>query len=64
MQVNITQQCRVSQERNSVIVNTEVNRVAISSNGMWMITVEERDDKIAFLEVRLKFWEFNKEKQT
>ena len=61
--MNITAQNLLTQERNAVIVNTEVTKISISYNGMWMATVEERDDQISSIELRLKFWEFDMEKQ-
>jgi len=53
----------LTQERNTVIVNTEVTKVAINDDGTRMATVEERDDKISHVEIRLKFWHFDMEKQ-
>lgn len=63
-QINITAQNLLTQERHTVIVNTEVTKIAINYNGTWMVTLEERDDKISSIEIRLKFWEFDLEKQT
>ncbi|XP_069683922.1 WD repeat-containing protein 75 [Periplaneta americana] len=53
----------LTQERNAVIVNTDVTKVAFSSNGQWMSTVEQRDDGETNMEVRLKFWFFDSVKQ-
>ena len=38
------------------LVLTEVERVAFSSDGMWLATFERRDDKVTTPEIRLKFW--------
>lgn len=35
----------------------------MSSDGTLMATMEERDDGISSVEIRLKFWEFNADKQ-
>ncbi|XP_058803297.1 WD repeat-containing protein 75 [Phymastichus coffea] len=61
--VNITAQNILTQERDAIIVNTEVTRVAISSDGVFMATMEERDDGVSSMEIRLKFWEFHADKQ-
>ncbi|XP_015598224.1 WD repeat-containing protein 75 [Cephus cinctus] len=61
--VNITGQNLLSQERNTVIVNTEVTKIALNHDGTWMVTAEHRDDKVSAVEVRLKFWQFDLEKQ-
>ena len=53
----------MTQERNTIIVNTEVTRIAINTNGSWMATMEERNDNVSSIEVRLKFWQFSVEKQ-
>ncbi|KAJ9575440.1 hypothetical protein L9F63_007691, partial [Diploptera punctata] len=53
----------VTQERNAVIINTEVIRIALSSDGRWLATVEHRDDQETFAENRLKFWQFDQRKQ-
>ena len=37
-------------------VLTEVEEIAFSDNGMWLATVERRDDKETTPEIRLKFW--------
>ncbi|XP_033232110.1 WD repeat-containing protein 75 [Belonocnema kinseyi] len=61
--VNITSQNLISQERNAVIVNTEVTKIALNYDGTWMATVEEREDEVSFKEVRLKFWNFDTKNQ-
>jgi len=62
-QINITAQNFLTQERDVIIVNTEVTKIALNHNGMWMATVEERNDKISSIEVRLKFWMYDVNKQ-
>lgn len=46
-----------------MIVNTEVTKAALSQDGLWMATVEQRDDEVSNMEVRLKFWKFDTETQ-
>lgn len=62
-QINITAQNFLTQERNVVIINTEVTKIAINHDGMWMATVEERNDKMSCIEVRLKFWMYDVKQQ-
>ena len=38
------------------LIMTEVENVAFTSDGMWLATVERRDDKETTPELRLKFW--------
>jgi NET1-associated nuclear protein 1 (U3 small nucleolar RNA-associated protein 17) len=53
----------LTQERDVIIVNTEVTKIALNHNGIWMATVEERNDKISSIEVRLKFWTYDLDEQ-
>lgn len=62
-QINITAQNFLTQERNVLIINTEVTKIAINHDGMWMATVEERNDKMSCIEVRLKFWMYDVKQQ-
>ncbi|XP_076285922.1 WD repeat-containing protein l(2)05287 [Lasioglossum baleicum] len=61
--INITAQNFLTQERSVIIVNTEVTKIALNDDGTWMATVEERNDKLSCIEVRLKFWMFDVTKQ-
>ncbi|XP_076232800.1 WD repeat-containing protein l(2)05287 [Calliopsis andreniformis] len=61
--INITAQNFLTQERSVIIVNTEVTKIALNYDGTWMATVEERNDKISCVEVRLKFWMFDTKDQ-
>ncbi|XP_053988404.1 WD repeat-containing protein 75 [Hylaeus anthracinus] len=61
--VNITAQNFLTQERSLIIVNTEVTKIALNHDGTWMATVEERNDKLSCVEVRLKFWMFDAKQQ-
>ncbi|XP_076654715.1 WD repeat-containing protein l(2)05287 [Halictus rubicundus] len=61
--INITAQNFLTQERSVIIVNTEVTKIALNDDGTWMATVEERNDKLSCIEVRLKFWMFDVKKQ-
>lgn len=54
---------RITNERDVQIENTNIKALAISKNGRWMATIEERNDDGAFFEGRLKFWNFNEAKQ-
>lgn len=45
------------------MIVTQIEHVALSDNGEWMATVEQRDDKQTVAELRLKFWEFSAESQ-
>lgn len=62
--LDITQMNYLTQERNNVIVNTDVTKVSLNCNGEWMATVEERDDRETNMEVRLKFWNYDSVKQS
>ncbi|XP_003394578.1 WD repeat-containing protein 75 [Bombus terrestris] len=61
--INITAQNFLTQERNVLVINTEVTKIAINHDGMWMATVEERNDKMSCIEVRLKFWMYDVKQQ-
>ncbi|CAK9809581.1 WD repeat-containing protein 75 [Anthophora plagiata] len=61
--ISITAQNFLTQERSVVIVNTEVTKIALNHDGTWMATVEERNDKMSCIEVRLKFWMFDTKQQ-
>ncbi|XP_012060006.1 PREDICTED: WD repeat-containing protein 75 [Atta cephalotes] len=61
--INITAQNFLTQERDVIIVNTEVTKIALNHDGTWMATVEERNDKVSSIEVRLKFWLYDLKKQ-
>lgn len=56
LQLDIVGQNFVTRERDTEMINTDVTRVAISEDGKWLATVEERDDKETHLEIRLKYW--------
>jgi NET1-associated nuclear protein 1 (U3 small nucleolar RNA-associated protein 17) len=62
--LDITQMNYLTQERNDIIVNTDVMKVSLNCNGEWMATVEERDDGESNMEVRLKFWHYDTVKQS
>ncbi|KAJ8969719.1 hypothetical protein NQ317_006108 [Molorchus minor] len=62
--VDIVGQNKITNERDCTIQNTEIRKTAISKNGSWLATVEERPDQEYHSELRLKFWKFNSEKQT
>lgn len=54
---------KITNERDIIIENTDVTKVAISKNGLWLATVEERRDTVYHDEIRLKFWKFSSELQ-
>ncbi|KAJ8927904.1 hypothetical protein NQ314_019534, partial [Rhamnusium bicolor] len=62
--VDIVGQNKITNERDCKIQNTEIMQIAISKNGGWLATVEERKDEQYHSEIRLKFWKFNNEMQT
>lgn len=62
--LDITGMNYLTQERDDVIVNTDVTKVSLNCNGHWMATVEQRDDGETNMEVRLKFWHYDSVKQS
>lgn len=52
-------QNKISNERSCNIENTNVSKIAINKNGLWMATVEKREDREYSPELRLKFWNFD-----
>jgi hypothetical protein len=63
LQLDITGMNYLTQERSDMIVNTDVTKVSLNSDGHWMATVEQRDDGETNMEVRLKFWHYDSVKQ-
>ncbi|KAJ3663535.1 hypothetical protein Zmor_007789 [Zophobas morio] len=57
--VDVVGQNKVSSERNCNIENTQVSKIAISKNGLWLATVESRRDPDYSSELRLKLWKFD-----
>ncbi|XP_065332101.1 WD repeat-containing protein 75 isoform X1 [Cloeon dipterum] len=57
--VDVVGQNYLNQQRGLDMVNTEVVLTAMSSDGNWFATVEERDDGLSHLECRLKFWSWD-----
>ncbi|XP_066254192.1 WD repeat-containing protein 75 isoform X1 [Euwallacea similis] len=62
--VDIVGQNKLTSERECDLENTDLKKIALSRSGNWLGTVEERKDGEQLKELRLKFWFFNKEKQT
>lgn len=54
----------VSQERYKTIYNAEVVAIQFSSDGMWLVTAQMRDDPEFRTDTLLKFWLFNQKLQT
>jgi NET1-associated nuclear protein 1 (U3 small nucleolar RNA-associated protein 17) len=57
--VDVVAQNYLNQERNIELVNTEVVHTAMSADGNWLATVEERDDGVTHVECRIKFWKWH-----
>lgn len=53
----------MTNERDCIMINTEIRKVALSKSGLWLATVEERNDDKYHNEIRLKFWHFSEEEQ-
>ncbi|GBN19142.1 WD repeat-containing protein 75 [Araneus ventricosus] len=54
----------ISQERENVVLNTDVQKAAIDDKGQWLATAEFWDDGETSPQIWLKFWEFDVSKQT
>nr|CAD7431799.1 unnamed protein product [Timema monikensis] len=63
---NLDITCRnyLTQERNKVIENTDVTKISLSNDSLWLATVEQCDNLETHFEIRLKFWNFDEVKQT
>jgi len=61
--LDVVRQNFLSRTKREQIVCTKIDHVAFSDDGGWLATVERRDDKKNALELRLKFWEYNKQDQ-
>ncbi|XP_078621982.1 WD repeat-containing protein 75-like [Branchiostoma floridae x Branchiostoma japonicum] len=46
------------------VIYTEIERTAFDQKGDWLATLERRADGLMAEEIKLKFWSFNKEKQS
>ena len=53
----------LTRERTGVLATCDVIKVSVTSDGLWMATLEEREDGKSTVERRLKFWEFDDAKQ-
>ncbi|ERL83484.1 WD repeat-containing protein 75-like [Dendroctonus ponderosae] len=62
--VDIVNQNKLTDERNCKIENTEVIKLALSEDGRWLATTEERKEGKLCKELRLKFWFFDTTKQS
>ncbi|XP_014242300.1 WD repeat-containing protein 75 [Cimex lectularius] len=56
--IDVTMHNYLTQERNKLIVNTEVIKCALSDDGVWLATVEMREDKDVATEIRMKLWQY------
>ncbi|XP_047488714.1 WD repeat-containing protein 75-like [Penaeus chinensis] len=57
--LDITQTNYITKERHQVIYNTQVIRMAMSADGLWLATIEYRDDFQTSIEQRVKFWHYS-----
>ncbi|XP_035216320.1 WD repeat-containing protein 75-like [Stegodyphus dumicola] len=62
--LDITGRNFISQERDSVVLNTDVHKTAIDDRGIWLATTEYWYDEETSPQLWLKFWEFDTTKQT
>lgn len=60
--MDTTIQNRLNVEKNKVLYNTAVTHASLNMN--WLVTAELLDDEEHAIESRLKFWQFDYEKQT
>uniref|UniRef100_A0A0A9XS32 WD repeat-containing protein 75 n=1 Tax=Lygus hesperus TaxID=30085 RepID=A0A0A9XS32_LYGHE len=61
--IDVTMMNYLTQERDKVIVNTQVTHSALTSDGLWLATIETRYEPGLALELKLKFWEYNNDKK-
>lgn len=57
-QLDIVNMNYLAPESDKVIINVDIDRFTISDDGLWLATVELRDDAITLPEMRLKFWHY------
>lgn len=62
--IDITMKNSIPRRKNFNYFSTEVTHSAFSNCGTWMATVECWNDRINSIDLRLKFWKFNIQKQT
>ena len=62
-QLDVVQTNYLTRERTGALATCDVTRVSVTSDGLWMATMEQRDDGRSTPERRLKFWEFDEAKQ-
>lgn len=60
--MDVTLQNRLNIETEKILYNTIVTHTALNMN--WMVTGELLDDLEHTIDVRLKFWQFDEQKQT
>lgn len=60
--MDTTQQNVLNMEADKILYNTTITHVAINMD--WIVTSELLDDTYNAIELRLKFWKFNIEKQS
>ncbi|GBP65407.1 WD repeat-containing protein 75 [Eumeta japonica] len=57
--VDITQLNSIPLTRENLLpIDTEVNCIAVSADGSWLVTSEYRNDGISYPQERLKFWSY------
>lgn len=62
--IDLVGENRISEVYKRYVYPTRVMKIAISTDGVWMATIEEREDKILPTERKLKFWKYSEEKKT
>ncbi|XP_037084684.1 WD repeat-containing protein 75-like [Pollicipes pollicipes] len=62
--IDVVQTNYLTRERTGAPVTCDVTRAAVTSDGGWMATLEERDDGRTTPERRLKFWRFDAVQQS
>lgn len=63
-QLDIAGRNFVSGERESMVLNTDVQKAALNDKGSWLAAVEYWNDEKTSAQIWLKFWEFDVSKQT
>ncbi|CAG2104917.1 unnamed protein product [Medioppia subpectinata] len=56
-QLDVVNQNLITSTREVTVIPTELSKAAVSEDGVWLSTLEIRDDFETLPEIRLKFWE-------
>lgn len=64
-QIDVVQQNYISPESlQRPLISTEVEAIALSSDGFWLATLQRRNDKVTTQDIRLKFWLYSDSAKT